>query len=109
MILDIVQPKVSNESANAAFRHVIAGSVIVAIPWDTTHTAYYYEGGIYDRQPSTPPTRQQREEYAKIAAGRAKERYPTVARLVLPNDSMDGMEVVGYVDTDARYEVRFIV
>jgi len=113
--LPIVQPQDgllggASEQVKRLFARMAPGSVAVAKRDGSTGKVWvYYEGGIYTR--ATPmncfraATGQEREDYAKCAAGRAAERYPTTAFFVL--DSMEGLEVVGEVDVDNFYAVRF--
>jgi hypothetical protein len=63
----------------------------------------YYEGGIYTRPADRQPTPTERDEYAKIAAGRARQYAPTIARFFL--SSWTGLRVIGTVD--ANYRVTF--
>lgn len=91
-----------------ALEHIAHGSVIVAITRDhkiphADGVWLYYEGGIFERQ-NRPPTLEERITYAKIAAGRAKERYPTTAKIYLP--SQEGIVQTGYVDA-YQWEVVF--
>ncbi len=61
--------------------HVVPGSVLVAHHQSEIDTCRVdYEGGVFSRT-GRAPTPQERVDYAKIAAGRAAENYPTVARI----------------------------
>lgn len=105
MILKIVQcgPDAPAETKRV-FEHIIPGSIVVMITRYHDHLIreadgcfIYYEGGIYSRPATRKPTAEERKEYALIAAGRAKERYPTVARACI---SQKGLVSIGWVDTD---------
>lgn len=103
MKLPIVEPRGSEkEIADAVIRQ---GSVCVLVPALVDGSAVvYYEGGVYTRPEHIPPNEQERISYAKIAAGRAWDNYPTVARLFTLAPRL--WEQVGYVDTDT-WEVVF--
>lgn len=104
--LPVVQPSGdASEDVRRAFGRLVPGSVAVA-KRRASGVWVYYEGGIYSRQ-GRAATEEERLEYARIAAGRAAEQYPTVAFFVLP--TMDGLEVVGEVDVQSRpFEVKFV-
>jgi len=91
------------EHVKGLFGKIAAGSIAVAIKTADGYRVYY-EGGIYSRHPSITPTREQQEEYAVLAAGRAVKRYPTVAFFQL--ESLEGLEMNGSVDVSrSPYEV----
>lgn len=104
MILPIVKPYPDAPPlVKSLFGKLAEGSVAVAIE-NADGYRIYYEGGIYSRHPSVTPTREQRHEYAVLAAGRAATRYPTVAMFQLP--SLEGLEMIGGVDVSrSPYEV----
>jgi len=100
----VVPAEEASAEVRRAFSRLADGSVAVAKRRDGG-IWIYYEGGIYSRA-NRPPTEAERLEYAKSAAGRAAECYPTVAFFVLP--SMDGLEVIGRVDVNqCPYVVEF--
>lgn len=79
---------------------IVTGSMIVA-QVTTGGIQLDFEGGIFARQPSQPPTQAERVDYAKRAAGRAIRQYPTVARCVLRDANLDrDFDVLGWVDTE---------
>jgi len=110
MILKIVElaPN-APEEIKQIFANVIPGSIMVSITRGHDHMIrhpngcwVYFEGGFYTRPATRKPTQEERIEYAKIAAGRAKDRYPTVAKAYVPDEEC--LVAVGYVDTD-KWEV----
>lgn len=103
-VLPIVEPdEGAEESVLAAFGNILPGSVAVAIRRGET-VAVYYEGGKYSRPIGREATEAERIEYAKIAAGRAAQRYPTIAFFGL--QSPTGLKKVGEVDI-RTWEVTF--
>lgn len=82
--LDLVEivPEPTSASARSLSDRIVPGSVLVAHHDAEDGTCRVdYEGGIHMRQPDRAPTPEERETYAKCAAGRAAEEYPTVARV----------------------------
>lgn len=86
-----------------AFENIAPGSVVVAKE-NNGFVWLHFEGGIYTRAKDREPTPEERIDYAKRAAGRADQNYPTMARIQIA--SWEGLEVCGYVDT-RNYEVVF--
>lgn len=86
------------ELVRAAFAAILPGSIAVAVARDRA-VVVDYEGGLYTRPPALPPSEAEQIEYALRAAGRAVQRYPTVARFSLPD--WQPLRVVGSVDTQA--------
>lgn len=79
------------------FSKIAPGSVAVA-KQRGTNINIYYEGGIYTRKDSSrEPTQEERNEYAIIAAGRAKENYPTIAKFTIHMDDVKYLTIVGVV------------
>ena len=64
----------------------------------------YYEGGIYERERDDTPTEDQRAAWAKRAAGRAIQHYPSGARFFIAPEDIEGFRVVGFVSSDYRVE-----
>lgn len=60
----------------------------------------HYEGGIYQRPLERVPSTEERTEYAKCAAGRAVEQYPTIAKLYLQDATTHDFMVEGWIDTE---------
>lgn len=108
MNIAIVRPRSdAPEDIKGQFARINPGSVCCLIQRHDTYFIYY-EGGFYSRQPNVEPTPDEREEYAKIAAGRAKDRAPTVAFFALPQGGEKFVEAVGFVKTDLpRWGVFF--
>jgi len=103
--LRIVEPSEgASEEVKRAFSRVAKGSAAVA-QRRADGVWIYYEGGIYSRPEGREPTREEFVGYANSAAGRAIERYPTVAFFVLPG--FEGLDVIGYVD-GSTYEVQLL-
>ena len=87
------------------FAKIVPGSVCAAVnARGATGVEIYYEGGIYQRERGRPATVAERTEYAKIAAGRAKDQAPTMARFTIADWTW--LDTVGSVDTDT-WDVRF--
>lgn len=107
MKLPIVEPMPeASDYVKSLFSQIVSGSVAVSIKCEE-YTLVYYEGGIYSRH-NRPPTEQERIEYAKIAAGRAREHYPTVAFFAIPKENERDLKVSGYVDmSNSPWEVVF--
>lgn len=104
-VLPIVTPREdAGNDVKVAFSKMAPGSIAVAMQRTDGMVPVYYEGGIYSRPENRPPTLDERIEYAKIAAGRAIEHYPTIAFFVLPSN--DGLRKIGEVDT-ATWNVIF--
>lgn len=105
MLLPIIKPK---DKSKSMFSCAAPGSVFVAIhhqvPGDQDGLyKVYYEGGIYSRK-DRPPTPEEKLDYAKQAAGRASQNYPTVAKFYLID--LVNVDQIGHVDTDT-WEVEF--
>lgn len=105
MILKIVgiSPNASPKTI-ALLSFIAPGSVMVSITRehkvpDPKGAWVYFEGGIYSRNLQTPPTLEEKTEYARIAAGRASKNYPTVAKVYIPDAETD-LVPLGYVDTE---------
>lgn len=99
MLLPLVQlAPDAQPDIQAACQRIMPGSVLVLIVRDQT-PAIYLEGGIYERSETRPPTRDERVNYAVRAAGREKDRYPTVARLFLPHATPADFLQEGRIDT----------
>jgi hypothetical protein len=82
--LDLVEVVATPGSSAAQLLrdHIVPGTVLVAHhDADDGTCRVDFEGGIHTRRDGQPPTPAERTEYAKIAAGRAAESYPTVARM----------------------------
>lgn len=63
----------------------------------------YYEGGAYTRSPDVLPCITEFENYARIAAGRAKSNYPTIARQAIGQNEINSDFVqVGVVTIEAN-------
>lgn len=106
MLLDIVRCKdTADQGMKCAFARLLPGTVCVVIDRGE-YVVVYYEGGFYDGHPhdQVPPLKK-RIEYAKIAAGRAYKKYPTVALFGLSHEQAKHLEPCGVVDTDT-WEVR---
>ncbi len=81
--LDIVEvvPEPSSPAGASLRDRLLPGSVVIAHSDAGDGTCQVdFEGGMYQREPNRLPTAEERIQYAKCAAGRAAERYPTVAR-----------------------------
>ena len=92
----------ATDETKRLFERMAPGSVAVCIRRnhqvpDQDGCFVYYEGGIHSRA-NSPPTEQERIEYAIAAARRAIEKYPTIARGYLR--TQEGLEPAGYVDTE---------
>lgn len=101
----VVPSEGASEEVKRSFSRIAKGSAAVAQRRGDGQVWVYYEGDIYGRPDGREPTIEEFVGYAKTAAGRAIERYPTVAFFVLP--SWDGLDVVGYVD-GSTYEVQLL-
>ncbi len=77
------------------FSKLVPGSVAVA-KWKGEKIEIHYEGGIYQRK-NTDPTKEEREQYAITAAGRAKENYPTVAKFLILTSQARYLKIIGVV------------
>lgn len=72
----------------------------------------YFEGDLYGRGSNHPlqqPTVEERTNYAKIAAGRAVENYPTTAKFMVEDD--DQLQEIGFVLWNKEHRsmiVRFV-
>jgi hypothetical protein len=100
MLLSLVQLSPdTHPHIQAACQRIAPGSVLVLIvPPDRT-PVLYYEGGMYEREATRPPSTDERDDYARRAAGRAVAQYPTVARLFLPNATPADFLQEGWIDT----------
>lgn len=79
-IVEIVSDPTSTGAMSLRDR-LLPGSVVIAHSDAGDGTCQVdFEGGKYQRDPARCPTAEERDQYAKCAAGRAAERYPTVAR-----------------------------
>lgn len=109
MILSIVEIKSdAPKTVKDALARVVPGSVLVAdekSDGKSDVVVVDFEGGVYTRKDRSP-TQDEKNEYAKIAAGRSSSRYPTVARICLP--SMEGLREIGSVNTET-WEVTWYV
>lgn len=113
MRLNIVQPSSSaSEATFHNFTRPVPGSECVAAPVSDGRVLVYFEGDLYGRgskRPVPTPTREERTTYAKIAAGRAVENYPTTAKFYVADESE--LIQTGFVlwDPDIRsLIVRFV-
>lgn len=100
--LPIVVPNYSAslETRNK-FARIAHGSVAVAIHREIEILGYpeieiwiYFEGDIYGRH-NRLPTSEERRQYAIIAAGRAIDNYPTIAKFRI--DDEDELTEIGFV------------
>lgn len=101
MILPIVEPKELEKCPEWSIP--VKGSVGVLIEREYG-TLLYYEGGAYTRFGGREPTAEERVEYAKQAAGRASQDYPTTAKVGVLNP--DAYKKIGQVDC-TTWEVTF--
>ncbi len=93
MILDIVEPgKNTSNKVKALFSILYPGSAAVRID-----NKIYYEGGAHIGT---------KEEKAVIAASRASQNYPTIARFFIPIEEIKNLKVIGTVETD-NWTVRW--
>ena len=104
--VSIVEPLPDSEAAKLwQSLDIWPGSVAVLIQTGSRFVVHY-EGGIYERKRDEEPTDSQRDAWAKRAAGRAFESYPTRAHFyLLRQDHIDSLQIVGEVDD--RYYVRW--
>ena len=85
----------SSQLVKLSFSRLLPGSAAVLILQPMVNgivPIIYYEGGKYYESI--------KDEYAKIAAGRAIENYPTIARFSIPKEEIENLKVVGTIDTD---------
>jgi hypothetical protein len=105
-IIPIVTPAAdAPASVQEAFSRLVLGSVCVAIKAGQGIRVYYEDGGIR-REPSRPPTDQERKDYALHAAGRAYYLHPTQFFFSLENE--EGLVKIGEVNP-AGWNVEFQV
>jgi hypothetical protein len=93
----------ANISTKALFSIAVKGSVFIAIK-RINRIWIYFEGGIYSRQADQVPTLKEKIDYAVLAAGRAIQDYPTVAKFLITDES--DLVRVGEVDTN-NWEAQF--
>lgn len=97
--LDIVEivPEPTSAAGSALRDHLLPGSVVIAHSDASDGTCQVdYEGGKYRQDSARHPNAAEREEYAKCAAGRAAERYPTVARCYrIPRSDL---RIIGHIN-----------
>lgn len=86
------------ELVRAAFAAILPGSIAVAVARNRA-VVVDFESGLCTRPSARPPSEAEQTEYALRAAGRAAQRYPTVARFSLPD--WQPLRVVGAVDTQS--------
>lgn len=83
--------------APRALMGIRPGSAMALLPnLGSNAMRIYYEGGIFTRKEGQTPTTKEWCEYARIAASRGKESYPTVAMTILT--SCEGLTQIGHVD-----------
>jgi len=95
-IVELVPEPISTAGASLRNR-LLPGSVLIAhTDADDGTCQVDFEGGKYQRDPVCPPTPEERDQYAKCAAGRAAERYPTVARCYrIPRSDL---RIIGHIN-----------
>ena len=100
MHLSIVHPTPTcHPSVTRLTQSIAPGSILVAQPAPHGGVQVDYEGGIYQRPSHRPPTLDEQIEYAKRAAGRMHNQYPTVARAYLRDADFErDFRVIGSVD-----------
>lgn len=88
---------VNPADAGRAFGGIRPGSALAIVP--NAHPGsmrVYYEGGVFTRQSDCEPTAKEWFEYARTAASRASEAYPTIAMTMIT--SWEALTQIGYVD-----------
>lgn len=94
----------AKDNATLDMLNIAKGSAVIAIPTDDPSiTRLYYEGNLYGAS-----NLHNLGERVVVAAGRAAQKAPTIAFLMLPtNHIVTRFSVVAEVDTQ-NYEVKLI-